>query len=27
VLDDIANGDLAVSPRHPVVPQPSTMTT
>lgn len=27
VLDDIANGDLAVSPRHPVSPQPSTMAT
>jgi CRP/FNR family transcriptional regulator len=27
ILDDIANGDLSVSPRHPVVPQPSTMTT
>jgi CRP-like cAMP-binding protein len=25
VLDDIANGDLAVSPRHPVGPQPSTI--
>jgi CRP-like cAMP-binding protein len=27
VLDDIANGDLQVSPRHPVSPQPSTMAT
>lgn len=26
LLDDIANGDLSVSPRHPVSPQPSTMT-
>jgi CRP/FNR family transcriptional regulator len=25
LLDDIANGDLSVSPRHPVNPQPSTM--
>lgn len=27
LLDDIANGDLPVSPRHPVNVQPSTMTT
>lgn len=27
LLDDIANADLPVSPRHPVSPQPSTMTT
>jgi CRP/FNR family transcriptional regulator len=26
ILDDIANGDLTVSPRHPVAAQPSTMT-
>ena len=26
LLDDIANGDLSVSPRHPVNAQPSTMT-
>ena len=26
ILDDIANGDLPVSPRHPVSTQPSTMT-
>ncbi|MGE3077222.1 MAG: Crp/Fnr family transcriptional regulator [Dehalococcoidia bacterium] len=26
ILDDIANGDLSVSPRHPVNVQPSTMT-
>ena len=25
LLDDIANGDLTVSPRHPVTPQPSTI--
>ncbi|HEY5477856.1 MAG TPA: Crp/Fnr family transcriptional regulator [Tepidiformaceae bacterium] len=25
LLDEIAHGDLQVSPRHPVVPQPSTM--
>jgi len=27
LLDDIANGDVQVSPRHPVNPQPSTMAT
>lgn len=27
LLDDIANGDLPVSPRHPVVAQPSTIAT
>ncbi len=27
LLDDIANGDVPVSPRHPVAPQPSTMAT
>ncbi len=27
LLDDIANGDVPVSPRHPVSPQPSTMAT
>lgn len=27
LLDDIANGDVPVSPRHPVEPQPSTLAT